>query len=241
MIKLDKKNWCILPTIFGNFRMSDTQDEGIRVISVIPIEEINNNPLIRIHSSCIASQVFGAQDCDCRDQLHESMKLIANEKQGFIIHLHQEGRGHGLSKKIKAVSTMQKDNCDTVESFDKLGFKQDIRDFSKAIDIIKSLNLTSVRLISNNPYKVNALTTEGIEVNKIPTHPKIRKENREYLFSKNEKLGHTLPLDIVNTTEDIYFYHSDQIWGELSNFSRHAVFIDSKIWPTVEHSQTNSK
>ena len=96
---LNKDNWCILPTVFGNFYMYDTQDLETIVLSFSPIEEIRNNPLLRMHSSCIASEVFGAKDCDCADQLHEAMKLIVNEGRGLIIYLHQEGRGHGLSKK----------------------------------------------------------------------------------------------------------------------------------------------
>ncbi|MRT94655.1 GTP cyclohydrolase II RibA [Ancylomarina sp. 16SWW S1-10-2] len=232
---LNENNWCLLPTIYGDFRMYDAQDEGIRVLSISPIENIGDNPLLRMHSSCIASEVFGAKDCDCADQLHEAMKLIANEGRGLIIHLHQEGRGHGLSEKIKAVSVMQKENCDTAESFDRLGLKQDIRDFTKVIAMLKSLNITSVRLISNNPYKVSSLTDSNITVNTISTHPKIRTENKDYLYSKNEKLGHTLPLDISGNAKTINFYHSDQRWGEFSNFSNHAIFLDGKIWPTVEH------
>jgi GTP cyclohydrolase II len=232
---VNKDSWCILPTVFGDFRMYDTHDEEIRILSLSPIENIGDNPLLRMHSSCIASEVFGAKDCDCADQLHEAMKLIANEGRGLIIHIHQEGRGHGLSKKIKAVSVMQKENCDTVESFVRLGLTQDTRDFTKPVAILKSLGITSVRLISNNPYKVNFLIQNEIAVEVIHTHPKIRKENRNYLFSKNAKLGHTLPLNEEETTGVIQFYHSDQKWGEFANFSRHAIYLDGKIWATVEH------
>lgn len=229
------ESWCILPTDFGDFRMYETNDEDVRLLSFSPLETIGDNPLVRIHSSCMASEVFGAKDCDCADQLHEAMKLIANEERGIIFHLQQEGRGHGISKKIQAVSCMQKNNLDTAESFEHLGFEQDVRDFKKTIEILKSLNITSVRLISNNPYKINYLTNNGIAVEIVHTHPKIRKENRDYLFSKNAKLGHTLPLDKGEKTGLIYFYHSDQKWGEFTNFSKHSIFIDGKIWPTVEH------
>jgi GTP cyclohydrolase II len=215
--------------------MYDTQDEEIRVLSFSPIENIGDNPLLRMHSSCIASEVFGAKDCDCADQLHEAMKLIANEGRGLIFHIHQEGRGHGLSTKIKAVSVMQKENCDTVESFFRLGLRQDTRNFTKSVEILKSLGITSVRLISNNPYKINFLTKNDIAVEVVHTHPKIRKENRDYLFSKNAKLGHTLPLNEEKTTGIIHFYHSDQKWGEFANFSKHAIYLDGKIWATVEH------
>lgn len=229
------KNWCVIPTNFGDFRMYDTQEEGVRLLSYSPIENIGDNPLIRIHSSCIASEVFGAKDCDCADQLHEAMKLIANEGRGLIIHVHQEGRGHGLSKKIKAVSIMQTQNCDTAESFIQLGLVQDIREYSRAVEILKNFGITSVRLISNNPSKKQFLTNHGVAVKITHTHPKIRPENKDYLFSKNAKLGHTLPLDEEETTGVIQFYHSDQKWGKFSNFSQHAIYLDGKIWATVEH------
>lgn len=232
---LNYENWCNLPTIYGNFRMYDLQDEEIRLLSYGPIEEVHDNALVRIHSSCIASEVFGAKDCDCADQLHEAMKMIANEKMGLIIHIHQEGRGQGLSRKIRAVSVMQKENCDTAESFHRLKFDLDIRTYEKAVDILKSLKISKLRLISNNPRKRNFLEKNGILVETEHTHPKIRRENRDYLFSKNAKLGHTLPLNEIQEGKFIFFYHSDQKWGEFANFSRHSIFVDGKIWPTVEH------
>lgn len=230
-------NWCELPSEYGKFRMYDLQDENVRLLSYGPIEniKINPNPLVRIHSSCIASEVFHARDCDCADQLHEAMKKITNEGSGLIIHLHQEGRGHGLSKKIRAVSVMQKENCDTVESFHRLNFDLDVRTYEMAVDILKSLNVLKLRLLSNNPRKRTFLEKNGITVETVHTHPKIRKENRAYLFSKNEKMGHTLPLNDEKDQGVVFFYHSDQKWGELANFSRHSIFVDNKIWPTVEH------
>ena len=232
-MKLD--NFCILPTVYGNFRMYDLQDENIRLLSYSPIEDVGENPLLRIHSSCIASEVFGARDCDCADQLKESMKIISSEGRGLIIHIHQEGRGHGLSWKIRAVSLMQKNNCDTVESFNRLGLELDPREYADIVKILKELNIQSVRLITNNPRKKDFLEKNGITVEIVHTHPKIRPENEAYLYSKNKKLGHSLPLDEPPTTEEIKFYHSDQKWGEFANYSNHAIFIDGKIWPTVEH------
>ena len=229
------ENWCDLPSTYGNFRMYDLKDENTRLLSYGPIENIGDDPLVRIHSSCIASEVFGAKDCDCADQLHEAMKLITNEKRGLIIHLHQEGRGQGLSKKIQAVSVMQKEKCDTVESFHRLNLELDVRTYEKPIEILKSLHISKVRLISNNPRKKTFLEKNGIIVETVHTHPKIRKENCDYLFSKNAKLGHSLPLDDEQDNNTIYFYHSDCKWGEFANFSRHAIFVDNKIWPTVEH------
>jgi GTP cyclohydrolase II len=216
--------------------MYDTGDEDVRLISRGDVNNLGKHPLLRIHSSCLASEVFGAIDCDCADQLRESMKLIAIEGEGIIIHLHQEGRGQGLSKKIRAVRLMESDDLDTVEAFEHLGLKQDIRDYDSAIDILKSLGVISVRLISNNPRKRKFLRMNDIEVVSVNTHPNIRPENEAYLHTKNQKLGHQLPLDEIPVDEgEIRFYHSDQPWGEFSNFSPHSIFIEGVNWLTVEH------
>lgn len=228
-------NWCALPTPMGDFRMYDSGDEAIRVICLGDLREQGTEPLLRMHSSCLASEVFGAVDCDCADQLREAMKLIATEGRGLIVHLHQEGRGQGLSQKIKAVRAMQRDNLDTVEAFEALGLEQDIRTYEPVVRLLRQLEISSVRLISNNPRKISYLTRHHISVAMVNTHPNIRPENDGYLKTKRAKLGHQLPLELHHVEEAVRFYHSDQPWGELSNFSRHAVFIDSRVWPTVEH------
>lgn len=229
-------NWCILPTPMGDFRMYDTGDEALRVICLGSLREQGREPLLRLHSSCLASEVFGAMDCDCADQLRESMKRIAREGRGLIIHLHQEGRGHGLSQKIRAVHAMQQDGLDTVEAFDALGLAQDARSYRKAVDLLHALDIAAVRLISNNPSKARYLQQDGLHVEMVGTHPTIRPENAEYLETKRTKLGHHLVLESTDAEIGaVRFYHSDQPWGELSNFSGHAVFLRGKVWPTVEH------
>ncbi len=229
-------NWCALPTPMGEFRMYDSGDEHIRIVSMGEIEDLGSNPLLRVHSSCMASEVFGAADCDCADQLHESMKLIATEGRGLVVHLHQEGRGQGLSQKIRAVRFMQRDRLDTVEAFEALGLEQDTRDYAPVVALLRRLGISSVRLISNNPRKINYLEQHGVHVTMVNTHPIVRPENIDYLRTKKAKLGHKLPLDENGRPNGpIHFYHSDQPWGELSNFSRHAVFAGGRVWPTVEH------
>jgi GTP cyclohydrolase II len=216
--------------------MYDTGNESVRLISKGDVYKFGKTPLLRIHSSCLASEVFGANDCDCADQLSESLKLIAIEGEGLIIHLHQEGRGQGLSNKIRAVRLMESDDLDTVEAFEHLGLEQDIRNYDSAVTILKSLDIIAVRLISNNPRKRQFLQDNGIEVSSVNTHPNIRPENEMYLHTKNQKLGHQLPLEKIRLNEDeIRFYHSDQPWGEFSNFSQHSIFIDEINWLTVEH------
>lgn len=216
--------------------MYDSGDEHVRVVCLGNLANQGPEPLLRVHSSCIASEVFGAVDCDCADQLRETMKLIAREGRGLVVHIHQEGRGHGLSQKIRAIHAMQQKGLDTAEAFEVLGLDQDIRSYEPAVRLLKRLGVSSVRLISNNPRKVRYLQRHGLRVTMVNTHPTLRPENAEYLRTKNAKLGHQLPLEVKGHTNGaIRFYHSDQPWGELSNFSRHAVFISDRVWPTVEH------
>ena len=230
------ESWCVLPTPMGDFRMYDSGDEQVRIICFGDLHDQGREPLFRMHSSCLASEVFGAVDCDCADQLREAMKLIATEGRGLIVHLHQEGRGQGLSKKILAVHRMQHEGLDTVEAFTALGLEQDTRTYEPAVRLLRHLGISSVRLISNNPRKIGYLERNGVRTKTVNTHPTVRPENAEYLKTKKTKLGHQLPLESEGLTKSaIQFYHSDQPWGELSNFSRHAVFIKSRVWPTVEH------
>lgn len=236
-------NWCELPTALGTFRMYDAGNDKLRVVCFGDIRSQGQRPLLRIHSSCIASELFGARDCDCADQLREAMKLIAAEQRGIICHVHQEGRGHGLSAKIRAVGIMQREHLDTVEAFDALGLQQDVRTYGDVVALLADLGVAEVRLITNNPRKRDYLQNSGIRVDMVSTHPVSRLENHEYLLTKNAKLGHHLPLggDGAQTSDPIRFYHSDQPWGWLSNFSQHAVCINDRVWPTVEHYYQSQK
>tara|TARA_X000001036_G_scaffold439941_1_gene493225 strand:+ start:2251 stop:3288 length:1038 start_codon:yes stop_codon:yes gene_type:complete len=233
---LNLDNWCTLPTAMGEFRMYDTGEEDFRVVTMGDINYLKNNTLLRIHSSCLASEVFHAQDCDCADQLNEAMKNIATEGSGLIVHLHQEGRGQGLSDKIRAVRLMETDSIDTAESFIRLNLEQDIRRYDPAVKLLEHLGINSVTLMSNNPRKRLFLEEHGIQVLTLNTHPNVRPENEAYLHSKNSKLGHQIPLgEQLERENEIRFYHSDQPWGEFSNFSKHSIFIRGVIWQTVEH------
>jgi len=239
MFLMDSKrfeNWCSLPTAMGEFRMYDTGDESVHLVCFGDLHDQGPRPLLRMHSSCLASEVFGARDCDCADQLRESMKLIATHGRGMVIHLHQEGRGQGLSNKIQAVGAMQRHGLDTVQSFEALGLEQDTRTYRRAVAILRALGLRQVRLISNNPAKARFLREHGIRVEHVNTHPTLRLENVDYLRTKRDKLDHGFVLDGASERDgDVLFYHSDQPHGELSNFSAHAVFLDGRIWPTTEH------
>ncbi len=190
-------NWCILPTKIGDFRMYDTGSESLKLLSFGDIKNINNKVLLRIHSSCIASEVFGALDCDCADQLKASMKLISKEKNGIIIYINQEGRGQGLSNKIKAIHLMQSNGLDTVEAYDCLGLKQDIRSYQEAVDLLKLIGIDNARLITNNLRKKDFLEKNGVHVEVVSLPTVVRKENSDYLETKNKKLKHTINISDV--------------------------------------------
>jgi 3,4-dihydroxy 2-butanone 4-phosphate synthase/GTP cyclohydrolase II len=153
----------------------------------------NQVPMVRIHSECITGDVFGSCKCDCGSQLQQSLSLIA-EEGGVLIYLRQEGRGIGLANKLKAYA-LQEQGYDTVEANLELGLPVDGRDYAVAFQILKYFNMDVVRLLTNNPYKVDAMRKYGIQVSERialsvePTH-----ENRAYLKTKKEKLGHILAI-----------------------------------------------
>jgi len=241
-------NWCFLPTSLGEFRMYDTENENIRLICSGDIKQLRPKPMIRVHSSCIASEVFCSLDCDCADQLRAAMEMINDEGSGLIFHLNQEGRGQGLSNKIRAIHLMQQRDLDTHDAFVDLNLDQDIRNYQDVVDILLQLGIDQIRLITNNPKKIDFFKEKDIGVEVINTIPKIRAENQAYLTTKKMKLRHQLDLSQLSDNNhhhsmktqsedahEIKFYEKDQPFGFLSNFSNHAVFLKNKIWMTSEH------
>jgi GTP cyclohydrolase II len=147
-------------------------------------------PLVRIHSQCLTGDVFHSLRCDCHDQLHLALGLIAAEGAGILLYEHQEGRGIGLMAKLRAYE-LQDRGADTIEANLQLGFRNDYRHFDLPAEILKQLNVSAVRLITNNPEKVTALEAAGIRVLErvdatIPSEPTFER----YLETKREKLGH---------------------------------------------------
>lgn len=148
-------------------------------------------PLVRVHSECITGDVFGSCKCDCGAQLEQSLALIA-EQGGVLIYLRQEGRGIGLTNKLKAYA-LQEEGYDTVDANVQLGLPVDSRNYGVAFQILKHMDIDEVRLLTNNPHKVEAMTQYGINVTeRIPLLVPATPENETYLKTKQEKLGHFL-------------------------------------------------
>ncbi len=154
-------------------------------------------PLVRIHSQCLTGDVFGSLRCDCGEQLHQAFGRIAREGRGILVYLRQEGRGIGLGNKIRAYA-LQDRGRDTVQANLELGFKEDLRDYGIAAQILRELGVKRVRLLTNNPRKIAGLTRYGIEVaERLALESTPHDDNIDYLRTKREKLGHffnTLPL-----------------------------------------------
>ena len=151
-----------------------------------------NSVLARIHSQCITGESFYSLRCDCRFQLTESLRLIANKGCGVVFYLQQEGRGIGLSNKIRAYN-LQDQGLDTVEANHQLGFGEDERSYEIVSAMAKHLNLTTIDLMTNNPKKIEAVKKSGLIVNKrIPIKIVSNDHNRDYLNTKAKKLGHLM-------------------------------------------------
>jgi GTP cyclohydrolase II len=147
-------------------------------------------PLVRIHSQCLTGDVFGSLRCDCRQQLEMALSMIAQAGAGVLLYEMQEGRGIGLMAKLQAYG-LQDQGLDTVQANEELGFKADHREFQLPAEVLKSLGLKQVRLLSNNPQKVAALESAGIEVvERVPCEVEPHAASERYLNTKKEKLGH---------------------------------------------------
>jgi 3,4-dihydroxy 2-butanone 4-phosphate synthase / GTP cyclohydrolase II len=148
--------------------------------------------LVRVHSQCLTGDVFHSVRCDCGAQLDTAMRRIAAEGRGVLLYLHQEGRGIGLSNKIRAYE-LQDEGFDTVEANERLGFKADQRDYGMGVQILRELGIRSMRLLSNNPRKLVGIEGYGLSVSEwLPLEIPASDSTRRYLKAKKEKLGHKL-------------------------------------------------
>ncbi|VEG90478.1 GTP cyclohydrolase II [Legionella spiritensis] len=176
-------------TVFNN-DLDDAEHFALVKAPVIP----GKVPLVRIHSECITGDVFGSCKCDCGEQLQRSLHLIAKEG-GVLVYLRQEGRGIGLANKVKAYA-LQEQGLDTVDANIKLGFPADNRDYAVAYQILKYLGIDVLRLMTNNPQKVMTLEKFGLKVSeRVPLAIEPRETNKNYLKTKQVKLGHLMTID----------------------------------------------
>ncbi len=184
-----------LPTDIGEFTVHafTDQKESKDHLAICMGDLLTNEPVLsRIHSQCITGESFFSMRCDCRYQLTESLQQIANIGRGVVFYLQQEGRGIGLSNKIKAYSLQDK-GLDTVEANHQLGFKEDERTYETVSGMIKFLAIKKLDLMTNNPKKIKALKDMGVEVNqRIPLSTDTNKYNEKYISTKITKLGHLL-------------------------------------------------
>jgi 3,4-dihydroxy 2-butanone 4-phosphate synthase/GTP cyclohydrolase II len=186
-----------MPTKWGNFdlvayRQTTNDQEHLALIK--GSWEKDEPILVRVHSSCLTGDIFGSCRCDCGAQLHKSMEMIEKEGKGVIVYMNQEGRGIGLLNKLKAYR-LQEEGRDTVQANEDLGFKIDDRDYGVGAQILRDLNITKIRLMSNNPKKRAGLIGYGLEiVENIAIEIDSNEHNQFYLQTKRDKLGHSLKL-----------------------------------------------
>lgn len=158
--------------------------------------EADEPVLVRVHSSCVTGDIFGSCRCDCGPQLHRSMEMIEEEGKGVIVYMNQEGRGIGLVNKLHAYK-LQETGLDTVDANIELGFKPDYRDYGIGAQILRDLNVTKMRLMSNNPTKRAGLVGYGIEVvENVPIEIPSNPHNERYLLTKRDRMGHTILREI---------------------------------------------
>ncbi|MEE8060181.1 MAG: bifunctional 3,4-dihydroxy-2-butanone-4-phosphate synthase/GTP cyclohydrolase II [Gemmatimonadales bacterium] len=184
-----------LPTDLGEFKIiaySNEVDRAEHVALVHGEVEGRDNVLVRMHSKCLTGDVFGSTRCDCGAQLHEALRLIAEEGEGVIVYLDQEGRGIGLMNKLRAYE-LQDGGADTVQANKRLGFRADLRNYGIGAQILRDLGLSTIRYMTNNPRKLVGLDGYGLHITeRIPLITKPTDENRAYLEVKRDQLGHII-------------------------------------------------
>lgn len=192
-VQLEKIAEADFPSRFGHFRIfgfSAGEEEAV----ALKMGDLaaDGPPLVRIHSECLTGDVFHSLRCDCRAQLELALESLAREGRGLIIYEHQEGRGIGLLNKLRAYE-LQDQGADTVEANERLGFDADLRGYEVPAQILRYFGLSSVRLMSNNPEKIQALERAGVRVvERVPCLVAPVRSSEDYLRTKKEKLGHLL-------------------------------------------------
>ena len=184
-----------MPTAYGNFRLIPFRQisNGLEHVALIKGSwDKDEAILVRMHSSCITGDIFGSMRCECGDQLHKAMQLIENEGKGVVVYMNQEGRGIGLMNKIKAYK-LQEEGMDTVDANLHLGFTADERDYGVGAQILRSLGVTKIKLMSNNPVKRIGLEAYNLSIaENIPLIIEPNQHNKFYMDTKKHRMGHKL-------------------------------------------------
>lgn len=187
-----------MPTEWGDFSLTLYREINTGQLQIALTKgswEKDEPILVRVHSSCMTGDIFGSCRCDCGHQLHQAMQIIEKEGKGIILYMNQEGRGIGLENKLKSYH-LQELGLDTIEANEKLGFKADERDYGIGAQMLRDLNATKIRLMTNNPTKRTGLMGYGLEiVENIPIIISPNKYNKKYLKTKQDKMGHILNIE----------------------------------------------
>ena len=195
---IEEKETVDLPTEFGNFKLISFEQKDTKDIHLALKKgewDEDDEVLVRVHSSCVTGDILGSLRCDCGSQLQRALKMIDKKGQGLLLYMNQEGRGIGLINKLKAY-VLQEKGYDTVEANHKLGFKMDHRDYGVGAQILKSLGIKKINLLTNNPKKRVGLIGYGLKImrnTKIEIKP--NSFNKKYLETKRDKMGHDILKD----------------------------------------------
>lgn len=186
-----------LPSEFGSYKLyvfSNDRDEKEHLAMVHGDVFGAKDVPVRLHSECLTGDVLGSLRCDCRPQLERALRTIGEGPRGIVLYLRQEGRGIGLTNKIRAYG-LQERGMDTVEANLALGFPDDAREYSVAAGMLKTLGVRSIALMTNNPQKLQKLEEQGLEVRRLPHAIPPNHHNRRYLETKARRSGHLLPIE----------------------------------------------
>ena len=195
--RLLRTNTADLPTMFGTFRITAYRDPatGSDHVALLRGDVGGAGVLVRVHSECLTGDTFASLRCDCGEQLHEAMRRVAEEDRGVVLYLRQEGRGIGLANKVQSYA-LQDSGLDTVDANEAMGFPPDLRRYDVAAAILADLGVTSTRLLTNNPAKVQQLEALGVEVTeRVPLEVPANDANRRYLETKKDRMRHMLALE----------------------------------------------
>ncbi|MGM0567116.1 MAG: bifunctional 3,4-dihydroxy-2-butanone-4-phosphate synthase/GTP cyclohydrolase II [Bacteroidota bacterium] len=193
-----------MPTKYGDFKAIgfESKVSGEHHLALVKGDiKTEDEVLVRVHSECLTGDALGSNRCDCGDQLHEAMRRVDEEGKGVIVYLRQEGRGIGLINKLRAYDLQDK-GFDTVEANHMLGFKADLRDYGVGAEILASIGVKKMRLLTNNPLKIKGLKGFGLEITeRIPLEMTCSEQNQAYMATKMEKMGHFLHVKKLDKTQ----------------------------------------